>query len=81
MVRVDLEAGTLRETFKSRHGYVPGNLICYKDNVVSLGVDYLEAFHQLEPLKLRIDAQLAKNPEDVEAQTGDDGDDDFDTDS
>ena len=69
VMRIDLDAGKEKESFRSRKGYVPGNLICFKDNIISQGVDYLESFYQLEPLKARIETQLKQNPDDAEALT------------
>ncbi len=69
VVRIDLDTGAIKENIPSRKGYVPGNLICYKDNILSLSSDYLESFYQREPLKVRIDAQLAKDPDDADALT------------
>ncbi|HZZ73820.1 MAG TPA: PQQ-binding-like beta-propeller repeat protein [Pirellulales bacterium] len=69
VARIDLDTGDVKEVFKSHKGYIPGNLICFHDNIISQGVDYLEAFYQLEPLKVRIAAQLKQNPDDPDALT------------
>ncbi len=50
---------------KSHDGSIPGNLIAYQGQVVSQGVDFLEAFYQLEPLEKRIAEALDKNANDA----------------
>ena len=67
VARIDIARGKIVSRARSRKGLIPGNLICYKDDVISLGVDSLDAFHQIEPLKARVAAALAKNPDDPEA--------------
>jgi len=67
--RVDLDAWQIKDTLKSREGFVPGNLVTYKDLVISHGADVVQAFKQLEPLKAWIDAQLKERPDDPEALT------------
>jgi outer membrane protein assembly factor BamB len=67
VARIDIARGTIVSRARSRKGLIPGNLICYKDDVISLGVDSLDAFHQIEPLKARVAEALAKNPNDPEA--------------
>lgn len=64
---IDLDQGKIISRARSRKGYVPGNLICYKGDVVSLGVDSLDAFYQLDPLRQRVTAALEKNPDDPES--------------
>jgi DNA-directed RNA polymerase specialized sigma24 family protein len=62
---IDLNAqGKIADRARSRHDTVPGNLICYRGEVVSQGVDYLETFYQQEPLKERIAKTLSEKPED-----------------
>ncbi|MCC7084341.1 MAG: PQQ-binding-like beta-propeller repeat protein [Pirellulales bacterium] len=54
VVKIDLVKERITQRAKSRHGSIPGNLICYRGEVISQGVDYLESFYQLEPLQIRI---------------------------
>ncbi len=65
VARVDLNSGQITARVKSHHGRIPGNLICVQDQVISEGVDYLDCFFQLEPLKARIALALAKDPNDA----------------
>ena len=45
---VDLDAGKIVQTSKSRKGNVPGNLVCYKGKVISQGWDGVEVFYQVD---------------------------------
>ena len=64
---IDVAAGKIVARAKSRKGIIPGNLICYKGTVISQGVDFLDEFYQLEPLKQNVAKTLAANPNDPEA--------------
>jgi tetratricopeptide (TPR) repeat protein/outer membrane protein assembly factor BamB len=64
VARIDIAKGQIISRARSRKGYIPGNLICYKNEVISLGVDSLDTFYQLEPLKERVAEALQKNPDD-----------------
>ncbi len=46
---------------------IMGNLIAYRDEIVSHGPDWLSIYHQSEPLRARVEQQLAENPDDVQA--------------
>ncbi|HEX3999574.1 MAG TPA: PQQ-binding-like beta-propeller repeat protein [Pirellulales bacterium] len=65
VVCIDIAQGKLVDRTRSRKGDIPGNLICYKNHVISLGVEALCDFYQLEPLRAQIAAALQKNPDDV----------------
>jgi len=64
---VDLTKGEIIHRTRSRSDGVPGNLICVRDKVLSQGPGGVELYEQLEPLRARTEAQLAKKPEDSEA--------------
>jgi outer membrane protein assembly factor BamB len=64
VARIDIAVGKIVGRARFRKGYIPGNLICYKGDVISLGVDFLDAFYQLEPLSDQVVAALKKNPDD-----------------
>ena len=64
---VDLDAGKIVQTSKSREGEIPGNLVCYKGKVISQGWDGLEVFFQADALREEIGRRLAAKPEDAEA--------------
>ena len=67
VVKIDLSNGQIVDHSKSRNGIIPGNLICHRGSVVSLGPDSLDAFYQIEPLRDRVNLTLAEDPNDTEA--------------
>ncbi len=67
VVKINLDTGKLEDRAKSRSGDIPGNLVCYRDSIISQGADYLDAYYQLDALKERIEKTLATNPEDPRA--------------
>jgi outer membrane protein assembly factor BamB len=67
VIKIDLVTGEIRARARSRTGTIPGNLICYNGFVISQGVDSLEKYFQLEPLRKQVDKMLAANPDDPEA--------------
>ncbi|HEY2882858.1 MAG TPA: PQQ-binding-like beta-propeller repeat protein [Pirellulales bacterium] len=64
VVRIDLNTAQITASAKSRKGYVPGNLICHDGQIISQGVDFVEAYFQLESLQDRIAKTLAEHPGD-----------------
>jgi len=66
---VDVAAGNITHVAKSREGYVPGNLICYKGKVISQSLDGLTAFHQLEAIRAEVDKRLETDAKDPMALT------------
>jgi outer membrane protein assembly factor BamB len=64
---IDLDAGKVSRVARSRGGNVPGNLVCYKEKVISQGADGLEIFFQFDSLRQLADSRLAANPRDAEA--------------
>jgi outer membrane protein assembly factor BamB len=67
VVKIDLQSGQIVSRARSRFGNVPGNLICYRDSIISQGTDYLDAYYQLDALKKRVSDALAANPDDAGA--------------
>ena len=67
VICINVAQGKIVGRTRSRKGYIPGNLICYKGDVISLGVDSLDDFYQLARLRDRVAAALQKNPEDAES--------------
>jgi outer membrane protein assembly factor BamB len=62
LLKIDLEEGAIVDQQETR---VPlGNLICYRDQILSQGVDWLIAFYQSDPLRSEVAARLEKDPED-----------------
>jgi tetratricopeptide (TPR) repeat protein len=67
VVAIDVEAGRVDHTAKSRSGTVPGNMICYKGKVISQGFDRVEKFYQADAAREEVDRLLAANPNDPKA--------------
>jgi outer membrane protein assembly factor BamB len=67
VARIDLKKGEIAERARSRSGNVPGNLICYRDSIISQSADGLDAYYQINVLKERIEKTLAEKPDDPEA--------------
>lgn len=63
LVQVDLNEGTIKARTNTEH--VLGNLICFKDDVISLGPDRATSSFQLDPLRQRVKDRLTKNAEDA----------------
>jgi len=64
VVEIDLEAGSVVGRSRARGGTVPGNLMAYRGEIVSQGVDSLDVFHQAAPLEERIETALRERPSD-----------------
>ena len=69
VVAVDLDAGKIVATAKSRKGVVPGNLVCYRGRIISEGLDSVEVYYQLDAARADSAQLLAKNADDVEGLT------------
>jgi hypothetical protein len=67
VAKIDLTEAQIVERARSRSGIVPGNLICFRDAIISQGADYLDAYYQLEPLKRDIAKTLADTPDNAQA--------------
>ena len=66
---IDLDAGKIVATAKNRLGTIPGNLVCYRDRVISQGLDGVEVYYQTDAARAQSARRLAKNPDDVEGLT------------
>ncbi len=64
VLKIDLRDGLVKARSRSSSGSIPGNLICYRGNVLSMGVDRLEKYAQADLLKTQAEELLAKNPAD-----------------
>ncbi len=67
LLKIDLAKGEV--VHRTATSLVLGNLVCYRDDVVSQGPDWLTAFSQTEPLRRHVDQVLTANPNDVPALT------------
>ena len=64
VISVDLKNAKIVEHSKSGNGTIPGNLICHRRLVISQNSDWLQSFHQLQPLKADVAQTLSENPRD-----------------
>ncbi|MEI7781501.1 MAG: PQQ-binding-like beta-propeller repeat protein, partial [Planctomycetota bacterium] len=64
VIEIDLRDGSIAGRSPARSGVVPGNLVAYRGEVVSQGVDSLDVFHQAAPLEERIETALKRQPPD-----------------
>jgi len=55
VMEIDLADGTIHGRSPARGGAVPGNLVAYRGEVVSLGVEAIDVFHQAAALEARIE--------------------------
>ncbi|NCA10716.1 hypothetical protein EBR56_02720, partial [bacterium] len=55
VIEIDLASGAIVGRSPARGGAVPGNLLAYRGEVVSQGVDSLDVFHQVALLENRIE--------------------------
>jgi outer membrane protein assembly factor BamB len=67
VVKIDLKSGEIVARARSRSSAIPGNLICYQGYVISQGVDSLDKYFQIDPLRKQVETQLAANSMDPEA--------------
>jgi len=65
LLKIDLSNGKLESSCSTSIRL--GNLISYRDEVLSLGPDWLSTFYQTEPLRRRVEKALSDNPGDVDA--------------
>jgi outer membrane protein assembly factor BamB/thioredoxin-like negative regulator of GroEL len=65
LVRIELNAGQIDK--RTPTSEVLGNLVCFRDEIISQGSDFLAAYYQAEPLKVHVQQRLEDNPQDVEA--------------
>ncbi len=63
--KIDIKAGQVLETIDTRTPL--GNLICYRDQIISQGVDWLGSYYQFGPLEQWVHARLQDNPQDRDA--------------
>jgi outer membrane protein assembly factor BamB len=56
VVEIVLADGSIAGRSPARGGAVPGNLVAYRGEVISLGVDSVDVFHQAAALETRIEA-------------------------
>ena len=62
LLKIDLEAGKIVESLRT--GEILGNLICYRDEIISHGIGGLAVFPMAGPLSERVAAKLKEAPGD-----------------
>lgn len=67
LLKIDLAKGEIVSRAKTE--VTLGNLICYRDELMSVSSDSISSFYLSEPLRKRIDEALAANPSDTWALT------------
>ena len=62
LIQIDIQAGKIAEAVRTEQRL--GNLLSYRDHIVSFGPDFLTAFYRGDRLKLLVENRLEKDPED-----------------
>lgn len=62
LLKIDIVAGKVVDRLKTQTTL--GNLVAYKEDLISQGTDQVTAFYMSEPLQRRVDERLAKNGKD-----------------
>ena len=62
VLQISIKTGKLKQALETEENL--GNLIAYKDQIISLGLDSLTAFYQIEKLSNVVSIKLAANPND-----------------
>ena len=65
VLEIDLADGRIAGRSAARGNAVPGNLLAYRGEVISQGIDSLDVFHQSAPLDSRIEAAFKTDPGDA----------------
>jgi len=63
LLEIDLKKGSIASRVETQEPL--GNLIAFKDGIISSGVEWVSSFHQIDPLKKSIDNRLKKDPLDT----------------
>lgn len=65
LLKIDLNQGEIVQ--RTGTSLALGNLVCFRDEILSQGPESLAVFWQSEPLRQRVQHTLAQNPDDVTA--------------
>lgn len=65
LLKIDVAQGAIVEKIPTRQ--ILGNLICYKDSVISQGIDSLTAFYKRDALRETVEQRLGEDPNDADA--------------
>lgn len=67
VLKLNIERGRIESRARSRQGVVPGNLICYRGNVISQTLDSIDCFYQLDERERWAAGVLSERPDDPAA--------------
>ena len=67
VVKLDVTTGSIKSRTRSRGGYVPGNLISFRGDVLSLTDSSLDCYHQLDEREQWAATTLRDKPNDPDA--------------
>ncbi len=67
VVKLDVTTGSIKSRTRSRGGYVPGNLISFRGDVLSLTDNSLDCYHQLDEREQWAATTLRDKPNDPDA--------------
>ena len=65
VAEIDLSNGTVVATSLGRGSALPGNLVSYRGEVISQGLDFLDVYHQTADLERNIETALQKDSIDL----------------
>ncbi len=65
LLKIDLQSGRIEE--RTMTSIVLGNLVAYRDEILSHGPQWLSTFYQSEPLQQRVEETLTRDPNNLEA--------------
>jgi tetratricopeptide (TPR) repeat protein len=67
VIAIDLRQGKIIQTAKSHKSVAPGNLVCYRDKIISQASDGVDVYYQIDAARSDVKRQLTKNPDDADA--------------
>ncbi|RLS77265.1 MAG: hypothetical protein DWI03_06955 [Planctomycetota bacterium] len=65
VIEIRIADGSIAGRAAARGGAVPGNLVAYRGEIISRGVDSLDVFHQVDALEPRIERAFREDPRDT----------------
>ncbi|MCE9630270.1 MAG: PQQ-binding-like beta-propeller repeat protein [Planctomycetia bacterium] len=65
VVEVAIADGSVVSRRAARGAVAPGNLVAYRGEIISHGVDAIEVYHQADPLESRIETAFRDRPDDA----------------
>ena len=65
VIEIGLADGTIVSRSPARGGVVPGNLVAYRGEMIALGTESLDVFHQVAALEPRVETAARSQPDDA----------------